>query len=434
MSTSIRPAFFLVVAAILMGAAAPLPSFWSQAPTEAETKTAMEAAGVKPGATGRAVVTCKIKPDGSLEACRIPLENPPGAGYAKGLLSLTPQYRVDMMRPYAPKAGGEASIAAGSYDADVRPDWLRKPTYEDLVAVWPAKALAAGRGGRAVINCLVSLQGALFDCVVISEAPQEDHFGDAVLVLAPQLLMKPGTLKGRPVVSSVSVPFVFALQKGSSPPEPFEPAKGVVGASMAWPKAPDYAAVAAAYPGKARTAKIGGRATLICEFAKDGRLKNCDTLSEEPKHEGFGGAAKQLAGQFQAFPTLTDGHNIAGATVRLPFVFDPAMLTDSPPVIGKAQWASLPSEQDTSAAFGGVAVNGEARARLACVVVQGGLVTQCRVEEEAPAGVGIGQAALTLSPHFRLTTWTAEGLPTVGGTVGIPIRYKLKESGSTPNG
>ena len=43
----------------------------------------------------------------------------------------------------------------------------------------------------------------------------------------------------------------------------------------------------------------------------------------------------------------------------------------------------------------------------------------------APAGLGYGEAAMKLSPYFRLAVWTDEGLPTVGGTVSIPLRFDL---------
>jgi TonB family protein len=208
----------------------------------------------------------------------------------------------------------------------------------------------------------------------------------------------------------------------------------MVSASMAWPEAPGYAAVAAAYPAKARAARLGGRATVTCEFNKEGRLRDCETITEEPKYQGFGDAARKLAKQFRAFPTLTNGKSISGASIELPVVFDPAMLADAAPVIGKAQWAGLPSTENTVAAFGGLKVDGVTRVRLACVVQQGGAVSDCRVEQETPAGHGVGAAALSLAPHFRLTTWTAEGLPTVGGTINIPLRYEPKDPPETPKG
>ena len=303
------------------------------------------------------------------------------------------------------------------------PAWLRKPTANELMQVWPIEAQRRGTGGKATIHCMVSLQGALFECRVVSEIPEGSHFGDAALALAPQFLMKPATVDGHPVVSAVNVPINFEAS-GYRRPIDLPVGQPVVSANFAWPQAPDYAAVAAAYPAKARAARLGGRATLNCEFTREGRLARCDTLTEQPEHDGFGAAAQTLAKSFRASPTLSNGKTIAGARVQLPFVFDPAMLDAAQPVIGKAQWAGLPDSDDTMAAFSKLAVTGTAHARLACTVQQGGSVADCRVESEDPAGKGVGQAALGLSSHFRLTTWTAEGLPTVGGTIGIPLRYE----------
>ncbi|HLZ75807.1 TonB family protein [Phenylobacterium sp.] len=309
-------------------------------------------------------------------------------------------------------------------------DWLRKPTAGELMKVWPTEALKNGTGGQATIHCSVSVQGALFDCKVTFETPPGAHFGDAALALAPQFLMRPATLDGKPVVSSANIPINFKSLGYRPPPDAYA-GKPVVSANMAWPEAPSYAAVAAAYPAKARAARVGGRVSLDCEINREGRLFHCDTLTEEPKHEGFGDAAKALSKAFRAFPTLSDGKPVTGAHLQLPFVFDPAMLDAGQPVIGKAQWAALPNGQDTVAAFGKVVATGTAHARLACTVQQGGSVADCSVQSEDPAGTGVGQAALGLSPHFRLTTWTAEGLPTVGGTINIPLRY---EAGAKPEG
>ena len=49
-----------------------------------------------------------------------------------------------------------------------------------------------------------------------------------------------------------------------------------------------------------------------------------------------------------------------------------------------------------------------------------------RVESETPQDLGYAAAAMTLTPQFRLAVWTDEGLPTVGGTVRIPLRFDLE--------
>jgi TonB family protein len=411
----------LAASALLIAAAAPKPqvAYWAQEPTEAQKQAAFAAAGVKPDVTGRALASCKVRADGTLEGCRLLVGGAAG-GLGQALMALTAHYRLNMAGPSAPAVGGEVIVGESRFPSDTDPTWLKKPTSEDLRAVFPVKAMARGEDGQATINCLVSQQGALFECVTVSEKPAGEHFGDAALALTPQFLMKPALLNGQPVVTTVSIPIKFVTYGGG----PVLPGKGMVSASMAWPEAPSYADVAAAYPVRARAAKVGGRATLSCEFNRQGRLTDCETITEAPKHEGFGDAARKLAKDFRAFPNLSDGRNVAGATVQLPFVFDPAMLAGGVPVVGKAQWAGLPTAEETSAAFGKLTATSTVRVRMACTVLQGGGVSDCRVEDETPAGQGVGAAALSLSPRFKLTTWTSEGLPTVGGTINIPLRYE----------
>lgn len=69
---------------------------------------------------------------------------------------------------------------------------------------------------------------------------------------------------------------------------------------------------------------------------------------------------------------------------------------------------------------------GQASARvvLGCLVGPQGRLMDCKAETEEPAGLGIAAAALGLSSSFSLVTWTTDGLPTVGGRVRVPLRYK----------
>lgn len=418
----------VIGAAVLLGAATakPPPRLYLQEPTPAQEAAAL-ATVAKPGAAGRAMMDCTVQAGGAVGDCHVTLERPAGVGLGQAILSLAPDYRMDLSAPRGPRVGGSVILSLSAFKTDTDPDWLRKPTEDEVMGVWPTKAWARARGGEGVINCLVSLQGALFDCAVIHETPPGEHFGDAALALSPQFLMRPGRLNGQPVVSPVSVPVHFNMEPGSRPP-PLSSGAIVVLAVMSWPQAPSYAAVVAAYPPKARAAKLGGRATLDCQFDKQGRIGHCSTLAEEPKHQGFADAARSLAEQFRAVTQMPDGHSISGAHVQLPVVFDPAMLNGDTPVVGKAQWTGLPDAEDTTAAFSKLAVSGTNRVMLACVVQQGGGVSDCHVVSEEPAGRGLAAAALGLTPHFRLSTWTPEGLPTVGATVNIPLRY---EAGAT---
>jgi TonB family protein len=424
-----KPLFagMMIAAALLAGGAAskPEPSPLAQRPTPEQETAALPPEVVAKGLSGTAAAMCKVTPDGGLDRCRTVLEYPATAGFGKALTSLAPLYR---MKP--PTAGGlppgsDYMIAIDRLRYDKLADWLRKPTQSELLGVWPTAARAKGIDGAATVLCLVSTRGALFDCLVRSESPAGMHFGDAGLALTQQFLMKPATLKGEPVVSVVLVPLNFHAH--GAVPASFG-SRQVVRPVMAWPEAPTYAEVAGAYPAKARAARIGGRATMNCSFGKDGKLTACETALEEPKGQGFGAAAKTLAKRFRADPTDKDGKSIAGAVVVVPFAFDPSMLSAGEPVVGKPNWVAIPTVDQIIEALGKTDRPGTSRVVIKCIVQAGGAVSDCSVESESPAGAGLGQAALTLAPTFRLSTWTDEGLPIVGGTVRIPLRYEGGEA------
>lgn len=329
-------------------------------------------------------------------------------------------------------AGGLVSPVARAADPPgapppgwTAPAWKRKPTPEDLLAVWPKEALRLGKGGRATIDCKVSIQGTLFDCRVFDETPAGAGFGGAAIAMTPQLLFKPAQQDGKPVASSVRLPVKFEMPEGTEPATSFG-SHPVVDAAMAWPQAPTYSEVTAAYPSKARAAGVGGYVGLHCSLTRAGELSRCETLKEEPRGYGFAAAARQLSKRFRAFPTTAGGKSVEGAIVQVPFAFDPNMLQGGSPVIGKPHWARTPTAETLIAAFPKNDTGaGTVRVRLACRVEQGGAVSDCKVEREEPPGRGYGASALAMTGEFRLATWTMEGLPAVGGTVVIPIRYEF---------
>ncbi|HZZ35832.1 MAG TPA: hypothetical protein VFE03_08910, partial [Caulobacteraceae bacterium] len=62
-----------------------------------------------------------------------------------------------------------AALATSANAQDRDADWIRRPSADDIAAVWPAKALKQGYGGKAVISCVVTVQGTLRDCRVAEE-------------------------------------------------------------------------------------------------------------------------------------------------------------------------------------------------------------------------------------------------------------------------
>jgi len=62
-------------------------------------------------------------------------------------------------------------------------------------------------------------------------------------------------------------------------------------------------------------------------------------------------------------------------------------------------------------------------ATIACVSTEAGLLTACKVTHEWPLGFGFGEAALNLTPFFRMKG---------AGTFKTTIRFRLEDDGDDP--
>ena len=323
---------------------------------------------------------------------------------------------------------GLAMSACPAQAGETVADWLRMPTADEVLGVFPRRAWINNMSGQAVVACRVSEQGALFGCAVDSETPEGEGFGLAALALTPQFLMRPAMKDGRPVVSTIRIPINFKMPPASSArlPEQNEPTRLQALSNVTWVAAPSYAEVVAAYPQVARENRTEGRATLTCRFKRAGRLTACQTTVEEPKGQGFAAAARRLSESFVGPSVLADGRKTEGIWTMIPFTFALDMLDPEKRVIGRPQWLSLPTGDQVIAGYPAAAMKanvGTARVVIACDVVENGRLAGCTTQREEPSGLGFGEAALALAGSFQAKPWTAEGLPTVGGRVRIPIRY-----------
>jgi TonB family protein len=404
------------------GASAP-SSQWASRPSIEQLRK------VAPADGARAVVRCHVNTVGNLSGCETLNETPAASGFAAAVAELAPLYRLKPDSMKAMARNGVITMSVDTFSHDTPPNWIRKPTARDLYGVWPPAAQRTGMGGWAVVSCLANAKGVLLDCIPLDEFPAGAGFGAAAVALTPQFLMKPAMLKGQPVASVINIPINF--QRSSVNYNRPVPAT-TLSPAMAWLEAPTYTDVVAAYPKKAQAARVTGRASIACGFDQSGHLVGCRTIAEEPKGEGFADAAHALARRFRADAKTPDGRAISRAEIEVPFFFDPAALSDAKPLIGKPKWQSLPTSTETDVAFGEIlkAGVGTVRVSLSCKVQQGGALSDCSVASEDPEGKGVGQAALTLTPQFKVSTWTMEGLPTVGGTIKVPLR--LEGQGDVP--
>jgi hypothetical protein len=212
-------------------------------------------------------------------------------------------------------------------------------------------------------------------------------------------------------LASASIPILAAL---------FVPGAA---AAQTWSEAPSVADVAASYPAKAKAAGAGGMVDRSCTINHEGRPKDCAALGEKPTGMGFGFTARKLAERMK----LSDA-SLNGKEIRIPVMFDPAVLKGSAPTVSQPAWSALPTAQDFQASFPQTA-NGvnTVRVALVCDVVAGGALASCSVDREEPAGQGYGAGALALAPKFRVGPWSLQGEPTVGAKVRVPIRFELTQ-------
>jgi len=300
------------------------------------------------------------------------------------------------------------------------PDWLRKPSVEELQKVWPTAAARKGTDGAAKISCQVNVEGGLHDCTVVSENPPELGFGAAALALAPKFRMRPATLNGVPIEGgTVRIPINWKFSGAMT---------GLyikVLNDIPWRKAPTADQLLESYPEKARKAFKSGRVVMTCTYLPMGRVRGCQSDFQEPEGFGFGRSAISLAQYFEGPPL---GDKLKGEQIRTQIeITYPSENLSTGMRVGKPKWLALASPEDVVSSYPEDArtkgIGG--RAILNCDVIEGGGLGGCSVVSEDPASLGFGAAALKIVSAFKMTLWSDEGLPTVGANIRVPIVFRM---------
>ena len=92
------------------------------------------------------------------------------------------------------------------------PQWVRRPSAEQMLAAYPDRALEREISGRATLSCGVRADGSMTGCSVVSETPSGAGFGRAALGLSRHFRLSPRTVDGAVIDGArVSIPIAFTL-------------------------------------------------------------------------------------------------------------------------------------------------------------------------------------------------------------------------------
>lgn len=324
---------------------------------------------------------------------------------------------------------GTASAAERGQSLDAAPDWVRKPTSQDMSAAWPYDAYRRGLSGDATISCLVTPAGTLEDCEVVTESPAGEGFGAAALSLAPSFALKPGRRDGQAVRSAVQIPIRFQMAAGGVPDNAAR-ARTVV--ESHWARAPSYADVLAAWP--AGVDAETGHVSLRCKVSRLGALRECSTLSETPRGQGFGKAAHKLAAGFQMRILPEQARELSGAYVNVPVHFtNPAR--PIPRAVTNPRWLKSIDPEKVVAIYPEAAIAAGVRSGKGvadCAVGPDGSLVDCKPAPATPPGLGFSEAAAKIASVLQMNPWSDGGMPLDGLRLRLPVTFNLAQEQPSP--
>lgn len=129
---------------------------------------------------------------------------------------------------------------------------------------------------------------------------------------------------------------------------------------------------------------------------------------------------------------LRNGLRLAGAAVALSLAAPAFAQVDArpprPSVIVNPEWARKPTPDEIMNHYPTDALRQDLSGRvlIRCDVALSGVLENCAVVEETPAGVGFGAAALAMTPLMLMKPMTKNGVPVEGGKAVVPISFAIQ--------
>jgi TonB family protein len=307
-------------------------------------------------------------------------------------------------------------------DYDTPADWLKQPDPMGLWALMPAGAVRKGVSGLAVIECEVAPLGTLEGCRLVSEKPAGLGFGQAALLAAPSLAMKPALKDGRPVASTVRIPLRFV--NPSAQLGVFVTDLTIVREPV-WEAAPSFADMAAAWPDRSNA--DAAHISMRCEIGAGGSLKRCRIASQTSDDQSFAAAALALAPKFRLRMTPDSAEQLSKAIVNVPMHFTrPGR--ETPRTVVDPRWITSLDPEKVQALFPAKAADAGVRSGRGfadCAVAADGRLVDCKPAGAEPDGLGFAEAAVQVASIMQMNPWTDGGGPVDGVRIRLPVKLDL---------
>jgi TonB family protein len=215
---TVAGAFVLVT--LLAGPATADPPAGEQEPASPVSVTAFYPVGaLAAGVEGQALILCHPTERRVLADCTVTSESPRDQGFGAAALAIAaaaPPAPVFNMTETGQSLPFQFSFKA--HPTSVLPDllhpsmrgapnWISRPSGDQISATYPRGALVKGVSGRVVMKCVVDAGGGMTNCGVESEDPAGLGFGDGALKLARRFKLSTFTDDGWPTVgANISIP------------------------------------------------------------------------------------------------------------------------------------------------------------------------------------------------------------------------------------
>lgn len=275
--------------------------------------------------SGRVTLSCTLRITGLLENCVVQSEEPAGMGFGGAALRMAPrEFRFKPGAVDGKPVEGEVRIplvfVAPTWSARyviTEAVWAEAPTFEDMVAAWPAGA-GDLEVGTAVLRCQVApgTAGGLRACRIAGQTPKVSPFGAAATTLAGKFRLKFTPQEAKKYArSDIAISFRFY-----NPATPAGQVRKV--------EKPDWIVrinperVVALYPAAAADAGVReGVGMADCLVAPDGKMTDCKPAGETPAGLGFAQSAVLVISLMQMDPWTPEGRPVTGARVKVPVQF-----------------------------------------------------------------------------------------------------------------